>query len=52
LGVDGDSDRKVLGGKFAKGYLVGEESGDDIFCALSFGILAEAKEKISSEVGY
>jgi len=52
LGVDGDSDRKVLGGKLAVSNLIGEKGGDDIFCALSFGILAEAKEKISSEVGY
>jgi len=41
-----------LGGEFAVGDLIGEKGGDDILCALSCGILAEAEEKISSEVSY
>jgi len=42
----------VLGGKFAVGDLIGEKGGDDLLCALSCGILAEAEEEISPEVGY
>ena len=41
-----------MGGKFAVGNLIGEKSGDDILCALSFRILAEAEEKITSDVDY
>ena len=41
-----------MGGKFAVGNLIGEKGGYDILCALSFRILAEAEEKITSEVDY
>lgn len=41
-----------MGGKFAVANLIGEKGGDDILCALSFRILAEAEEKITSEIDY
>jgi len=46
--INSDCDGKVLGGKFAVGNLIGEKGGYDILCPLSFRILAEAEEKISS----
>ena len=50
--INGDCDGKVLGGKFSVGNLIGKKGGHDILCALSFGILAEAEEKVAPKVDY
>jgi len=49
IGVDGDGEGEFLDGEFFPGEGVGEDGGDDVFGAVTVGLLAEVEVEIAAE---